>query len=153
MDVIKATIHVDTSYDNGTCCSGYVINIGRIVVKERSYIFEAVDNNEAEIHGIYIAVKVAMNVIKKQYGSEIDKKFFVFKVYNDNVTATAVCSTGYVASKKSLKRMDVLYDLKEYCGNNRITLNCIHKKRTDPTLKKCDRLSKEYRKEKCKIWN
>jgi ribonuclease HI len=158
LDVIKATIYVDTSYNNGTCCSGYVIHVGEgKPLMERSPLFEAVDNNEAEIHGVYIAVKVALSLIKKKYGDSIDKKFFVFKVYNDNHTAVASCCTGYVPRKKATKRMNVLLELKEYCGDNRITLNCIHKKRSDVTIKKCDRLSKEYRKEyrkeKKRIWN
>lgn len=148
MGVIKATIHVDTSYNNGICQTGYIINIGNNILKEYSTIFSAVDNNVAEIKGIQIAVQRAVEYYLNNH-SPIHYKFF-FTVYNDNIIAITVTDHSYVPSKKikdSSKYKETKL-LKEWCIEKNVILNCNRKKRSRPIMKECDKLSKIYRKNK-----
>ena len=147
-ELITATIYVDTSFNNGICQAGYYIyfNFGNEPYVNCTEVFEAPDNNSAELYGIQKACEVTMNMYKSVYNYDEEPEYH-FKVFNDNITAVTVSDSGYKPSKKANGRFKHTKWIKAWCEENNITLKCVRKKRSHVIMKKCDKLSKSYRKE------
>lgn len=146
MGVGAAVIYVDTSWNSGVCQCGYCINIGEKWFAESSPIFECDDNNSAEIKGILIACQKAIEAHHGIYPEYVGS--YHLKVYNDNITAVTVSDSSYTPSKKANGKFQSTSEIKDWCTDNNVILKCIRKKRNDTVMKKCDKLSKAYRKEK-----
>lgn len=138
---MNVVIHCDTSFNNGISCTGYIININNEIIKGSSSVFNANNNNEAEIMGILISCKIAIKKIKKGTPSK-------FIIFNDNIVAVTVTDSRYKPSAKAKKKFKAPNLVKEWCELNDIQLTCIRKKRSSPLIKECDKLSKVYRRQR-----
>ena len=148
MGIITATIYVDTSFSSGVCQTGYYIYFQACPIIGHTEVFEASDNNSAELKGIEKACAEAINCITGEVNNKENLDQFNFTVYNDNITAVTVADSNYKPSKKANGRFQSTKDIKAWCDENNVKLKCIRMRRGDPIMKKCDKLSKTYRKEK-----
>lgn len=138
---MNITIHCDTSFNKGKCCTGYILNIDEKIIKDRSSVFHATNNNEAEITGILIACKRVLTEINIEDAVKMN-------VYNDNIVAVTVSDSNYTPSNKAKKKFTTSYLIKDWCKENKVHLHCMRKRRNAPIMKECDKLSKVYRKTK-----
>lgn len=136
---MNVTVYCDTSFNNGVCCTGYIINLPNLVIKSKSSTFYAHNNNEAEITGILIACKAVRSVLELDLHTRIT-------VYNDNIVAVTVADNNYTPSTRAKKKFNVSSVIKDWCRDNNVHLTCRQQKRNTPLMKECDKLSKEYRK-------
>lgn len=145
MGVEDAIIYVDTSWNGGVCQTGYHIEIGGECFEGSSAVFQCMDNNSAEVKGIQIACQKAIEghhaIFPNKTGS------YRFLVYNDNITAVTVSDSMYTPSIKARGRFQSTTEIKNWCQEQNVILKCIRKKRSHRIMKKCDRLSKKFRKE------
>lgn len=144
MGVIKATIYVDTSFNSGVCQTGYYIEFNGETITGSSEVYHCSNNNSAEIHGIKLASELIVTACSILYDPE-DRESFHFTVYNDNITAVTVSDSKYKPSKKANGKFKSTAEIQAWCKENNVTLKCIRRRRGDPIMKKCDKLSKEHR--------
>lgn len=139
---MSITVHCDTSYSNGLCCTGYIVDIDGEVIKGYSDVFYCPNNNEAEIQGIILSCAIALDNIPVAYfRSNVD-----VHVFNDSIVATTVTDHRYKPTNKAKKKFDIHDDIVAWAVINKVTLHCNRKKRNSPLIKECDKLSKLYRK-------
>jgi ribonuclease HI len=144
LGVVDATIYVDTSFNGGTCQTGYYIYFNEQPLIGYSNTFSCSDNNSAEVTGILLACQKAVEVFQQVSLGATNKYYFT--VHNDNITAVTVSDSKYKPSKKANGKFKLPREIKTWCEENNVTLKCIRKKRGDCIMKKCDKLSKSYRK-------
>jgi len=107
-------------------------------VVESSEVFEANNNNTAEIMGIYYSIKA------------IYEKYNItnFKVYCDSIIGVTMLGKGKKVSAKLLNRHPALKFILDYFKENEIQIVTEHLSRNNYMLKMADKKSKEFRKGK-----
>jgi ribonuclease HI len=136
---------VDSSFQSDRKSqAGYVYhspdNNRRVV--ESSEVFEAENNNTAEIMGVYYAVKA------------IHDKYSItsFRIYCDSIISVAMLDKHKKTSKKLLNKHPALKFVLDYFKKNEIDVITEHLSRSAHMLKIADKKSKEFRKEKEYGW-
>lgn len=98
-------------------------------------MFYSLNNNDAEVYGIYVAIKTLF----ERYGVRD------FLIYNDSIIACSMVKDGAVINNSVKKNHSLLMDIKYYLYENNIKVKTVRLPRHDPTLKICDKLSKSFR--------
>lgn len=138
-DLIK--VYVDSSHraKDCKCQAGISFHdpLKNKPVSLSSEVFEAENNNDAEILGIYYAIAI------------IYSKFNItkFRVFNDSVIACEMLGADDV-SLKILKKHPVLQFVRDFLEINAIELETEQVCRNHKMMKVCDKYSKKFRKEK-----
>jgi ribonuclease HI len=144
LGLIKCEIYVDTSFCNGTCQSGFVIKHKSIEYAGSSSIFHAPDNNTAEMIGMQLASEEALILLNNEY--VLVQPSYYFDIYNDNISATTFIDVNYKLRIEETEIYKTTHYIKEWFQNQNIYVKCHRMKRNRPQIKKCDKLSKVYRK-------
>lgn len=135
-------IYVDSSHraKDGMCQCGYIYHcpVTNEQVAKSSEVFKAENNNDAEILGVYYALKA---IYEKH-------NIVAFRVFNDNRIATAMLDKDKVITKKTLKEHPILEFVLSYFKEHGIVVKTERITRTHKMMKVCDKYSKKFRKER-----
>jgi len=131
-------VWVDSSFQSDKKCqAGYVYHSpekNRRIV-ESSEVFEASNNNTAEIMGVYCALKA----LYEKYN------ITSFKVYCDSIISVSMLHRDKKINKNLLKKHPVLKFVLNYFRENEIEIITEHLSRNNQMLKMADKKSKEFR--------
>lgn len=131
---------VDSSYrPDGKCQTGFVYHCydknKRVV--ESSDVFSAENINNAEILGIYHALKA----IYEKYN------ITSFKVYCDSIIGVSMLQKNKKITKTVLKKHPVLQFVLNYIKENNLDVLTEHLERKHHMIKVADKASKRFRRE------
>lgn len=137
--VKEVCIYVDSSHrpKDGMCQAGIVYHDpwSNRIKSFSSDVFEAENNNDAEIMGIYLAIK--------SIHEEFDTTSF--RIFNDNIIACTMLRADKQISKKMLHDHPVLEYVLYYIYKNKLRIRTEHISRSHKIIKVCDKLSKKFR--------
>jgi len=132
-------VYVDSSYrgKDSKCQTGYIYAspYTNKMQKISSVVFMSDNNNDAEIMGVYLAIE------------DIYNKYHIkdFIIYNDSIIGCAMLKEDTKITPRTFKDHPMLKMIKDYFKEKCITIDIRRLPRKDPMMKKCDKLSKAYR--------
>lgn len=140
MGYLKVWIDSSHRAGDGLSCAGYCYHCPekKKRVSCASEVFETSNSNDAELLGIYLALKA----IYEKY------KIREFKVFNDSIIATSMIDSKKEVSKKTLDKHPTLKFIRDYFKEEGILVSTQQINRTNQMMKIVDKKSKEFRKQR-----